>query len=145
MRLMSPRSTLYSCGNSSILVLRRMCPSLDMYCSASANSLVEAYCGADVFMVRNLYIVNSLPPRPTRCWRKTAGSWGLLSFCKITTNPNGMSSTKSARPDSTASVARLICRYLCWPAVRWMRWAYMNSFNFSDSSAWSIVSITSGI
>ena len=84
---MSPLSTLMNWGSSSMLVMRRTLPTRVMrgsffilntgpsFSLCSIRSL--SFCSASGHMVRNLYILNSLPLRPTRCWVKMGLAPGL--------------------------------------------------------------------
>ena len=80
-RLMSPLTTLISCGSSSIEVLRRNWPTrvtrgssailnigpAASLCAISSGSIDSAPCT----IVRSLYTVKGLPLRPTRVWVKS--------------------------------------------------------------------------
>ena len=96
-RLMSPFSTLISCGSSSMLVFRNSCPNLVLRGSAS---LVQAvFSSLFTRMDRNFSIRNSFRLNPTRVCRNNTGP-GEESF-----TPRAMNSISG---DSTRSPARLI-------------------------------------
>src|SRR5438067_679259 len=102
---MSPRSTLKSCGSSSILVRRNRAPSGNTR-GSSCPVMRLARPGRRWCMVRSLYMVKGAPARPTRRARYSTGP-GLAR--RIPSAAIASTGATSARPtpESTTSRRRL--------------------------------------
>src|SRR5207248_2302214 len=102
---MSPRSTLKSCGSSSILVRRNRAPSGNTR-GSSCPVMRLARPGRPWCMVRSLYMVKGAPARPTRRARYSTGP-GLAR--RIPSAAIASTGATSARPtpESTTSRRRL--------------------------------------
>src|SRR5690349_1185319 len=102
---MSPRSTLKSCGSSSILVRRSQRPSgntLGSFCPV----IRLAGPGGQTAIVRSLNMVKAEPSRPTRRARYSTGP-GLVSRMARAARPSTGATSARPSPASTTSMRRL--------------------------------------
>ena len=119
-RLISPLSTLRSCGSSSIESRRSVCPKLVTrgsfgILSIRASPFVTCMLrwatssrrvSASATIVRNLNIRKGLSPQPMRSWRKKTGP-AESSLILIAMNAKTGASRSSATADRTRSSVRL--------------------------------------
>src|SRR2546430_3724397 len=98
---MSPRSTLKSCGSSSILVRRNRAPSGNTR-GSSCPVMRLARPGRPWCMVRSLYMVKGAPARPTRRARYSAGP-GLAR--RMATAASASTGATSARPRAASTMS----------------------------------------
>src|SRR5438477_1281486 len=98
---MSPRSTLKSCGSSSILVRRNSAPSGKTR-GSSCPVMRLAAAGRRWCMVRSLYMLKGAPARPTRRARYSTGP-GLAR--RIASAASARTGATSARPRAASTMS----------------------------------------
>src|SRR2546429_5122966 len=98
---MSPRSTLKSCGSSSILVRRNRAPSGNTR-GSSCPVMRLARPGRPWCMVRSLYMVKGAPARPTRRARYSTGP-GLAR--RMASAASASTGATSARPRAASTMS----------------------------------------